>query len=75
MSERTSDVITGGEPETTKTSRKAAEAGKASSTSAIGEAAGFADVKLHGNLDGDGYGPSAERLVAVRRKPISRLMR
>ena len=27
--------------------------------------AGFVDVKLHGNLDGDEYGPNAERLVAV----------
>jgi ubiquinone/menaquinone biosynthesis C-methylase UbiE len=39
------------------------------------EAAGFVDVKLHGNLAGDEYGPNAERLVAVGRKPISRHMR
>jgi hypothetical protein len=31
--------------------------------------AGFVAVKLHGNLDGDEYGPNAERLVAVGRKP------
>jgi len=29
---------------------------------------GFADVKLYGNLDGDGYGPNAQRLVAVASK-------
>jgi hypothetical protein len=33
------------------------------------ERAGFVAVKLHGNLDGDEYGPNAERLVAVGRKP------
>jgi len=33
------------------------------------ERAGFVAVKLHGNLDGDEYGPDAERLVAVGRKP------
>ncbi|NIQ95035.1 MAG: hypothetical protein GWN87_13130 [Desulfuromonadales bacterium] len=31
--------------------------------------AGFTDVKLHGNLDGDPYGPEGQRLVAVARKP------
>jgi SAM-dependent methyltransferase len=31
--------------------------------------AGFASVTLHGNLDGDKFGPSSERLVAVGRKP------
>ena len=30
--------------------------------------AGFAEVKLFGNLDGDPYGPEAQRLVAVARK-------
>jgi SAM-dependent methyltransferase len=33
--------------------------------------AGFVDVKLFGNLDGDEYGPNAERLVAVGRKPVA----
>lgn len=33
------------------------------------EQAGFAGVKLHGNLDGDEYGPNAQRLIAVARKP------
>jgi SAM-dependent methyltransferase len=33
------------------------------------ERAGFVAVKLHGNLDGDEYGPNAERLVAIGRKP------
>jgi hypothetical protein len=33
------------------------------------ERAGFVAVKLHGSLDGDEYGPNAERLVAVARKP------
>jgi ubiquinone/menaquinone biosynthesis C-methylase UbiE len=32
------------------------------------EAAGFDDVKLYGNLEGDPYGPDARRLVAVGRK-------
>jgi SAM-dependent methyltransferase len=32
--------------------------------------AGFIDVKLYGNLDGDEYGPSAQRLIAVGRKPV-----
>jgi SAM-dependent methyltransferase len=30
--------------------------------------AGFADVKLYGNLEGDEYGPNADRLIAVSRK-------
>jgi SAM-dependent methyltransferase len=33
------------------------------------ERAGFVDVILYGNLDGDVYGPKAERLIAVGRKP------
>jgi SAM-dependent methyltransferase len=33
------------------------------------ERAGFVAVKLYGNLDGDPYGPNAERLVATGRKP------
>jgi SAM-dependent methyltransferase len=32
------------------------------------ELAGFADVKLYGNLAGDEYGPNAPRLIAVARK-------
>src|SRR5205814_68357 len=32
------------------------------------EAAGFEDVKLYGNLEGDPYGPDARRLVVVGRK-------
>jgi ubiquinone/menaquinone biosynthesis C-methylase UbiE len=35
------------------------------------EWAGFVDVKLYGNLDGDEYGPDAERLIAVGRKARS----
>jgi SAM-dependent methyltransferase len=31
--------------------------------------AGFGRVSLYGNLDGDEYGPSAQRLIAVARKP------
>ena len=31
--------------------------------------AGFTDVKLYGNLEGDEYGPNAQRLIAVGRKP------
>lgn len=31
--------------------------------------AGFADVNLYGNLDGDEYGPNAQRLIAIARKP------
>jgi len=30
--------------------------------------AGFAEVKLYGNLDGDDYGTNAQRLIAVARK-------
>jgi SAM-dependent methyltransferase len=33
--------------------------------------AGFIDVALHGNLDGDEYGPNAERLIAIGRKRSS----
>jgi len=33
------------------------------------EQAGFVDVKLHGNFDGDEYGPDGHRLIAVGRKP------
>jgi 2-polyprenyl-3-methyl-5-hydroxy-6-metoxy-1,4-benzoquinol methylase len=33
------------------------------------ELAGFEDVKLYGNLDGEPYGPEARRLIAVGRKP------
>jgi 2-polyprenyl-3-methyl-5-hydroxy-6-metoxy-1,4-benzoquinol methylase len=36
------------------------------------EWAGFVDVRLYGNLDGDEYGPEAERLIAVGRKAESR---
>jgi SAM-dependent methyltransferase len=32
--------------------------------------AGFADIRLFGNLDGGPYGPAANRLLAVGRKPI-----
>jgi SAM-dependent methyltransferase len=35
------------------------------------ERVGFAGVNLHGNLNGDEYGPNAERLIAIGRKPIS----
>jgi SAM-dependent methyltransferase len=35
------------------------------------ERAGFVGVRLYGNLDGDGYGPDAERLIAIGRKPGS----
>jgi len=31
-------------------------------------AAGFKDIKLYGNLDGDAYDPQASRLIAVARK-------
>ena len=34
------------------------------------ELAGFVDIKLYGNLDGDEYGSKAWRLVSVGRKPI-----
>ena len=33
------------------------------------ERAGFADVKLYGDLDGGAYGSNAQRLIAVGRKP------
>ena len=33
------------------------------------EQVGFADVKLFGNLDGAEYGPDAQRLIAVGRRP------
>jgi len=36
------------------------------------ERAGFVGVALYGNLDEDEYGPKAERLIAVGRKPISK---
>jgi len=32
------------------------------------EQVGFTDVKLYGNLDGDEYGPNAQRLIAVGHK-------
>jgi SAM-dependent methyltransferase len=34
------------------------------------ERAGFVEVKLYGSLKGDEYGPDAERLVALGRKPL-----
>lgn len=34
------------------------------------ERAGFVNVKLYGSLAGDEYGPDAERLIAVGRKPV-----
>jgi SAM-dependent methyltransferase len=33
------------------------------------ELAGFEDVKLYGNLEGEPYGPDASRLIAVGKKP------
>jgi SAM-dependent methyltransferase len=33
------------------------------------EQVGFVGVKLYGNLSGDDYGPEAQRLIAVARKP------
>ena len=36
------------------------------------ERVGFVAVKLHGSLDGDAYGPNAERLVTIGHKPISK---
>jgi SAM-dependent methyltransferase len=33
------------------------------------EKAGFVDIKLYGNLQGDSYGPKSERLIAVGKKP------
>jgi SAM-dependent methyltransferase len=35
------------------------------------EGAGFRDVTLYGNLEGDEYGPRAERLIAAARKPAA----
>lgn len=35
------------------------------------EQAGFIDVQLYGNLDGEEYGVNAHRLIAVGRKPAS----
>ncbi len=35
------------------------------------EAAGFGDIRLFGSFDGTPYGPSAQRLIAVARKPAS----
>jgi SAM-dependent methyltransferase len=35
------------------------------------ERVGFAAVNLYGSLKGDEYGPNAERLIAIGRKPIS----
>jgi SAM-dependent methyltransferase len=36
------------------------------------EQVGFVDVTLYGNLDGDAYGPDAQRLIAVGCKPGAR---
>ena len=36
------------------------------------ERVGFVAVTLHGSLDGDAYGPNAERLVTIGHKPISK---
>ncbi len=33
------------------------------------EQAGFLAVRLYGNLDGDSYGPNAERLVTIGHNP------
>ena len=33
------------------------------------ERAGFVEVRLCGSLDGDPYGPEAQRLIAIARKP------
>lgn len=35
------------------------------------ERAGFVAVTSHGNMDGDEYGPNADRLIAIGRKPVS----
>jgi hypothetical protein len=37
------------------------------------ERAGFVNVTLYGSLDGAEYGPGAERLIAVGRKPATKL--
>jgi SAM-dependent methyltransferase len=34
--------------------------------------AGFVNVKLFGNFDGDEYGPSTKRLIAIAEKPLKR---
>jgi SAM-dependent methyltransferase len=39
------------------------------------EKAGFRDVELYGNMEGDAYGPDAKRLVAVGRKPKGTISR
>jgi hypothetical protein len=39
------------------------------------EQVGFVDVSLFGNLDGGAYGPNADRLIVVGRKPILRRKR
>jgi len=36
------------------------------------ERVGFVAVNLFGNLEGEEYGPNAERLIAIGRKPMSR---
>jgi SAM-dependent methyltransferase len=36
------------------------------------ERVGFVNVKLYGNLDGEKYGPNAQRLIAVAHKPVSK---
>ena len=36
------------------------------------ERAGFTNVALYGSLDGAEYGPNAERLIAVGRKPVAK---
>jgi SAM-dependent methyltransferase len=38
------------------------------------EIAGFTDIKLYGNLDGDEYGPDALRLIAVGHKLVDQKM-
>ncbi len=35
------------------------------------EGSGFVDVRLYGNLAGDAYGPDAQRLIAVARRPAT----
>ena len=35
------------------------------------EAVGFTDVRLHGTFEGDAYGPNAQRLIAIARKPAT----
>ena len=36
------------------------------------ELAGFTNIKLYGNLDGEDYGPDAPRLIAVGYKPLDK---